>query len=116
MVYFPTDVFSNILSYCDDTIERKQRKIKDETLDELMGLVIDAYIYGSNFDEYSQLLGLYSFEDYLIKQYGTSNTFKITMNNDIYELGCIWLVRCFHGDTIDLDYQGWVYYEEHLYY
>ena len=25
MVYFPKDVFSNILAYCDDSIERKQR-------------------------------------------------------------------------------------------
>ena len=28
--YFPGDIFKNILSYCDDTIERKQRSLWQE--------------------------------------------------------------------------------------
>lgn len=115
MVYFPNELFSNILSYCDDTIEKKQKKAKNNTMDELMGLVIDSYIYGSNFNDYSERQGLYCLEDYLIKEYG-KNTFLINSNNNTYELGCIWLVRLFHGDTIDLLYDEWIHYEGHLYY
>jgi hypothetical protein len=115
MAYFPKEVFTNILSYCDDTIEKKQRKAKDNTMDELMGLVIDTYIFGSNYDDYNERLNLWSFDEYLLKEYGNYR-FKININNDTYEVGAIWLVRCFHGDTIDLDFDEWVHYSNHLYY
>ena len=64
MIYFTQNIFKNILSYCDDRIERKQKKLKSNLLadlslfqeDQLSNIfqnIIDDNMYDiTNYDDY----------------------------------------------------------------
>ena len=80
MTYFPKEVFCNILSYCDDTIERQQRKnhkqlnedihiIHEQSIEEIKRQFIDAEIdeetYNYYIDNWYDLwIGNYGFDFY----------------------------------------------------
>ena len=64
MTYLTENIFKNILSYCDDRIETKQKKLKSNLLADLslfqedqlsntFQIIIDDNIYGiTNYDDY----------------------------------------------------------------
>ena len=66
MVYFTNNIFENILSYCDDRIERKQKELMEQTL-LIISLqpndFISTYIFKDYLDNNND--GVVTFDDYI---------------------------------------------------
>ena len=66
MTYFTKNIFENILSYCDDTLEVKQKKLMDKTL-ALISLqpndFLSTYIFKDFLDNND--FGCLTFDDYI---------------------------------------------------
>ena len=105
MTYFPNEVFTNILSYCDDTIEEKIKKQKNkfkEVLKDLSTIVEDSYRWSNQENE----------EDIYLFEENTSVKFCYTWMADTYnEIGMDWLAVRFHPNdnkVLDFyDYYKW---------
>jgi hypothetical protein len=101
MTYLPNHIFKNILAYCDDRIERKQKKLMNQVLNDLIGIYIDSYFFGEEYDDGE----FYSLENY------SPIKFCYTNKTETYEeIGMDWLVKQFHYDTIDC-WKEWYYYD-----
>ena len=105
MTHFPQEIFKNILSYCDDTVERKQKKIMKQICNDISAVYIDSYLYGNMEDEETRPYGYY-FGNY------TPVKFTFTDKTETYsEIGIAWLIRHFHPNDTTL-WQGWSYYPD----
>jgi len=103
MTDFPQDIFKNILSYCNDTVERKQKKIMKQICKDITAIYIDSYLYG---DDYDKLVdnGIYSLDKYTdIKFCFTNKTYTFE------EIGISWLIKQFHGEILDC-WKDWTYF------
>ena len=100
MTYLPNDIFKNILAYCDDRIERKQKKLFNQVLNDLSAIYIDSFLFGKSYDD---------FEVYTLDNY-TEVEFCYTNKTETYdEIGMAWLVKQFHYETIDC-WEDWTYF------
>ena len=87
MTYFPKVAFSNILSYCDDTIEREQKKNHKKVMNDLSAIVIDSYLWSNQDNE----------EDIYLFEENTPIKFCYTDKTNTYdEIGMDWLAVQFH--------------------
>jgi hypothetical protein len=105
MTHFPQDIFKNILSYCDDTLERKQKQNMKQICNDISAVYIDSWLFGNMEDEETEPYN-YDFANY------TSVKFTFTDMTETYsEIGIAWLIRHFHPDDTTL-WQGWSYYPD----
>ena len=103
MTYLPNDIFKNILAYCDDRIERKQKKLFNQVLNDITAIYIDSYLYGDDYDK-SFDNSVDSLESYTDVKFCYSN------KTETYEeIGMAWLVKQFHYDSIDC-WKDWTYF------
>jgi len=103
MTYFSQDIFKNILSYCDDTVERKQKKIMKQICNDISAVYIDSYLFGNMEDEDTEPYGYY-FGNY------TPVKFTFTDKTETHiEIGIAWLIRHFHPNDTTL-WKDWSYY------
>ena len=105
MTYFPKEVFTNILSYCDDTIEEKKKKQKNKfkvVLNDLKAIVIDSYLFANQENEDD----IYDFTAYTPVKFCNTE-----LCNTYGEIGMDWLAVRFHPNNNKLldfaDYYKW---------
>ena len=104
MTHFPQDIFNNILSYCDDTVERKQKKIMKQICNDLSAVYIDSYLYGSDYIKLCEEEGFYCLDEYTpVKFCFTDKTYTYQ------EIGISWLIKQFHGEELDC-WEDWTYF------
>jgi len=99
MAFFPNEVFTNILSYCDDTLEEKKKKHQKkykEVLNDLSAIVIDSYLWANQNNKED----IYDFTSHTPVKFCTTE-FCLTYG----EIGMDWLAVRFHpNDNKVLDY------------
>ena len=105
MTYFPNEVFTNILYYCDDTIEIQKEKHQAKlklVLNDLSAIVIDSYLWSNQENEED----IYLFEDYTDIKFCYSE-----LAGTYNEIGMDWLAVRFHPNENKLldfyDYYKW---------
>lgn len=105
MVYFPNEVFSNIISYCDDTIEKQKEKHQAKfkvVLNDLSAIVIDSYLWSNQENEED----IYDFTENTPVKFCTTE-----LCNTYGEIGMDWLAVRFHPNENKLldfyDYYKW---------
>lgn len=100
MTHFPTEVFTTILSYCDDRIEEKQRALMRLVAEDIQILLEETWLYGNM--DYNDVD--VDFEDY------TTVKFKFTERALVYdEIGISWLIRHLHPTDTTI-WKEWIYY------
>ena len=100
MTQFPNEVFTTILSYCDDRVEQKQRVLMGLVAEDIQILLEDTWLYGNM--DYNDVDT--DFEDY------TTVKFKFTERALVYnEIGIGWLIRHLHPTDTTI-WKEWDYY------
>ena len=103
MTHFPNEVFTTIVSYCDDRIEQKQRALMGLVAEDIQILLEESWLFGNMTDDEA---GVYdwNFEDY------TTVKFKFTERALVYnEIGIGWLIRHLHPNDTTI-WKEWDYY------
>lgn len=100
MTQFPNEVFTTILSYCDDRVEQKQRALMGLVAEDIQILLEETWLYGNM--DYNDVRT--DFEDY------TTVKFKFTERASVYnEIGIAWLIRHLHPNDTTI-WKEWDYY------